>query len=94
MPNPLPCSQQPPALLFSAAVAEGGRSASTGVEGVVVVDYRRGITEGVLKQQCEATRMLYEDYQPLHCDRDRDVCDDGRGHISIIGSVVGAGEHL
>jgi len=58
MPNPLPCSQQPPALLFSAAVAEGGRSAasavaaSAGVEGVVVVDYRRGITEGVLKQQC------------------------------------------
>ena len=57
MPDPLPCSQQPPALLFSAVVAEGGRSASAvaasaGVEGVVVVDYRRGITEGVLKQQC------------------------------------------
>jgi hypothetical protein len=37
---------------FPAAVAEGGRSAGAGVKSVVVVDFRNGMIDGVLKQHC------------------------------------------
>ena len=34
------------------AVPELGRSAGAGVKGVVVVDFRNGMIDGVLKQHC------------------------------------------